>query len=100
CSISSSVRPFVSGTLAKTHIQPSAQKNAKIQKAIDSPTALMSERKNWLTTEAEPQLTAVAMATARPRTFCGKISLITVQTTGPSEKAKQMMKRTREINVT
>ena len=45
-------------------------------------------------------MTAVATATARPRMCPGKISLITVQTTGPIEKAKQMMKPTRAKSVT
>jgi hypothetical protein len=48
----------------------------------------------------EPRLTAMAMATARPRMGRGNISLITVHTTGPIEKAKQMMKPTSASRVT
>ena|SRR5271166_4785800 len=61
--------------------------------------APISERKNWLTRKAAPQLTAVQTATARPRMRPGKISLITVHTTGPSENANETMKATRPTSV-
>ena len=61
---------------------------------------LTIDRKNSLTRNAEPQFTAVATATARPRTRPGKISLITVHTTGPSENANEMMNTTSAISVT
>ena len=70
------------------------QNSANSQNVSELPIASITERKNWLTRKAEPQLTAVATATARPRMWPGKISLITVHTTGPIEKAKQMMKPT------
>ena len=60
----------------------------------------VSVRKNWLTSHAAPQFTAVATATARPRTWLGKISLITVHTTGPSENAKLAMNTTIATSMT
>ena len=76
-----------------------AQNPAKTQ---NTPVVVMRStrvRKNWATSHAANQLAAVATATALPRTWEGKISLMIVQTIGPSEKAKQAMKTTSATRV-
>ena len=45
---------------------------ANSQNVAELPIAPTSERKNWLTRKAAPQLTAVQTATARPRMRPGK----------------------------
>ena len=70
-------------------------KAANSQNVAELPIPPIRVRKNWLTRKAAAQLTAVQTATARPRMRPGKISLITVQTTGPSENANEMMNATK-----
>ena len=70
-SISSSDRPRVSGTAAITQMSPITQNAANSQKVYACPIACTNDKKNALTRNAAPQLTAVATATARPRISFG-----------------------------
>ena len=76
-----------------------AQNKAKSQNVSEFPITPITERKNWLTRKAAAQLTAVRTATARPQMRLGKISLITVQSTGPSGNANERMNATKPIRV-
>ncbi len=94
--------PTFRRTLAATATAalPTTLNAANSQNVAELPIAPTRDRKNWLTRNADPQLTAVQTATARPRTRPKKISLMTVQTTGPSENANETMKATRPSSVT
>ena len=72
--ISSSVRPLVSGTCARPR-QATTQKAANSQNVAATPIASISVRKNWLTRNAAPQLTAVATAT-RPAAHPAREDLV------------------------
>ncbi len=69
--ISSSERPFVSGTYRHTNTYVTTQKAEKTKNVVASPIASTIERKNCATRNAENQFTAVATAIARPRTRFG-----------------------------
>ena len=90
-SISSSGLPLVSGTFLEIQTKAKMLIIVKRAKAPDVPTILTMLRNEALTTNAAPQLAAVATAIARPRTRVGKISEIMVHTTGPSENANEAM---------
>jgi len=75
----------------------STANNAKV---AGEPIALMIDRNVAPTMKQNTQLNAVATAIALPRIRFGKISEISVQTTGPSENANEAMYTILAMSVT
>src|ERR1035438_3326370 len=87
CSISSRVRPFVSGTQRWTKTKPTKQMAAYSQKVPDAPSARLSTGKVKVSTKQAIHSAETAIETATPRTRLGKISEISTQVTGASDMA-------------
>src|ERR1700761_1550173 len=88
-SISSKVFPFVSFTTPRQKKKLTRLNPAKIQNVTAAPTFSNIHGKNCPTNHTAIHNAIVQIATAGTRTLVGKISLITIHVTGPSEKAKQ-----------